>query len=279
MEKPTNFLTDEQKQFPYAKYFDVPYDDITKCPKKLYDLSLAPISQDKALAIEDMNKLLDPAYDADDEGFGVFPDGTGYVAMRMFYPGCTKDMFEWWFAWHGLEDSRYKIWDPRSHYGIAISRKSLAHRTDASLNWKERNWNTSDYVTAWTVNGVQTTRICFMSPESFGFDPELVKKYNTSAVCCISGHPDDPIPAGPSTRVLHEVDGGLMVSLYFWFGYTIIGKKPVRIPGFQCDPAVPALQVTHCAEEYNHLGKFLASVYDENHIITDKPENFKTMPF
>jgi len=280
MEKPVNVLTEEEKKLPFAKYFyDVSYEDITQCPQKYIDLGKAPIAQDKILRIEDKDALLDPEYDADDEGYGVFDDGTGYVAMRMFYPGCTKDMFEWWFAWHGIQDARYKIWDPGSHYGVHVSRKSLAKRCDQSLNWKERNWNTTDYVTAWTVNGVQTTKIAFMSPADFGFNTELMEKTGASAVSCIGGHPDLAVLTNPSTRVLHEMNGGLKVCLYFWFGYTILGGKAIKVPGFICDNAVPKLQVTHCAEEYYHLGKLLADVYRENSVIADRPENFETMPF
>ena len=41
------------------------------------------------------------------------PNGTGYLANKTEMPGVTPEMFEWWFAWHSLEDLRYRIWDPR----------------------------------------------------------------------------------------------------------------------------------------------------------------------
>ena len=278
MEMPKNFLTEEEKKYPYAKFFEVPYENMNPA-NPLYGITAKPMDPAKALTFDKKDLLLDPAYDADDMGYCVLPDGTGYVGMRMFYPNCTKEMFEWWFAWHGLESSRYKIWDPKSHYGVAVSRRSLAQRTDPKLNWKERNWDTSDFITAWTVNGVQTTRIAFVSPKEFGFDTALMEKHQASAVCCFSSHPDERMPVGPSTRVLHEVEGGLKVSLYFWYGFAVVDGKAIKPADYRCPMSIPELQVVHCAEEYQHLGEILPAVYAENHLRVDKPEDFKTMPF
>ncbi len=33
-------------------------------------------------------------------------DGTGYIANLVYMPGVTVDMFDWWFAWHGLGEFR-----------------------------------------------------------------------------------------------------------------------------------------------------------------------------
>ena len=278
MEMPKNFLTEEEKKQPYAHFFQVPYESMTP-DNPLYPITIQPIDPAKALPFARRNLLLDPAYDADDMGYCVMPDGTGYVGMRMFYPNCTKEMFEWWFAWHGLENSRYKIWDPKSHYGVHVSRESLRKRTDPTLNWKERNWGTADYISAWTVKGVRTTRIAFVSPTEFGFDPALMEKYQASAVCCYSSYPDELLPLGPSTRVLHEVPGGLKVSLYFWYGFHSVDGVDIKPVDYRCPMSIPELQVVHCAEEYRHLGKILPDVYAENHLREDKPEDFEPMPF
>lgn len=66
---------------------------------------------------------------------------------------------------------------------------------------------------------------------------------------------------------------GLHVWTYFWYGYTILNKKAVKLDGYQCDPNVPKLQVTHCAEEYTRLGKVLPEIYKENHNIMDEAKD------
>lgn len=275
-----NMLTEKQKGYPYAKYFEFPFDD-PKIPEDLWNRinPQKPMDPEKALQITEINKLLDPGYQAEDEGYCILSDGAGYVGEKMFYPGVTKEMFEWWFAWHGIEDSRYKIWDPKAHYGVAVSKRNLRQRTDSSLSWKERNWGTTDFIMAYTTEGPSVMRICFMSPEDFGFDMQLLKKNNVSCVCAISGKPDEAVCNGPSIRVLHETEDGLHVWLYFWYGYTIVNRKPIRLDTGVCDIEVPKLQVTHCAEEYTRLGKILPLVYKENHMIKDRADDFQPMPF
>ena len=275
-----NKLTEEQRKQPYAKFFEYLTDDYG-IPEELRARIHPehPMDSAKALKITEIDKALDPNYQGEDEGFCVFPDGSGYVGEKLFYPGVTKEMFEWWFAWHGLEDTRYRIWDPKAHYGVRVSRNSLKRRTNPKLNWKERNWNTCDFVMAYTVDGISTVKISFLSPEDFGFSPELLRKYDASAICAVSGKSDELHGTGPSTRILHETPEGLHVWCYFWYGYTIINRQPVRLQNYICDPGIPALQVTHCAEEFTRLGKILPVVYEENHSRIDHPEDFETMPF
>lgn len=275
-----NEMKEKQKEWPYSKFLEFKVDEYG-IPEELKDRIHPdrPMNPENILKITDIDLLLDADYQAEDEGYCVCPDGTGYVGEKFFYPGATKDMFEWWFAWHGLEDTRYRIWDPKGHCGASVSGRHMKRRTDPALNWKERNWGTSDFVTAYTVDGVSTVRISFFSPEDFGFSPEALSKSDASVVCAVSGKPDMMIGDGPSIRVLHQTEEGLHVWTYFWYGYTILNKKAVRLGGFQCDPEVPKLQVTHCAEEYTRLGKILPFIYQENHGIADLAENFETMPF
>lgn len=275
-----NQLTEKQSKQPYAKFFTYHTDDYG-IPDDLLK-RIHPereVDSGNALKITEINKALDPAYDVDDEGYCIMPDGTGYISEKLFYPGVTKEMFEWWFAWHGIEDTRYRIWDPKAHYGIRVSKRNLQQRTDQKLNWRERNWNTCDFVMTYNVEGISVVKIAFLKPEDFGFDPELLKKYDASAICAVSGKPDELISTGPSVRILHETPEGLHVWCYFWYGYTIINKKPVKINNFVCSREMLTLQVTHCAEEYTRLGKILSKIYEENHLIKDKPENFEPMPF
>ena len=59
-------------------------------------------------------------------------------------PGVTPEMFEWWFAWHGLEDLRYRIWDPEDHY--YARQQNRARTLDQSLPMRERTWGTCHHV-------------------------------------------------------------------------------------------------------------------------------------
>ena len=107
-------LTAEERKLPYAKYYDLP---ITPIPaEKIAVLEAGPIDPSLALKIEDRNKLFEPGYLPCEIGYCVMEDGSAYLANRTEMPGVTPEMFEWWFAWHGLEDMRYRIWDPEDHF-------------------------------------------------------------------------------------------------------------------------------------------------------------------
>lgn len=107
-------LTPEERALSYAKYYDLP---ITPIPQeKLAILEGGPIDPSLALKIEDRNDLFLPGYLPCETGYCVMPNGTGYLANRTEMPGVTPEMFEWWFAWHGLNDMRYRIWDPEDHF-------------------------------------------------------------------------------------------------------------------------------------------------------------------
>lgn len=107
-------LTAAERALPYAKFYDLP---ITPIPEeKLAVLAAGPIDPSLALKIEDRNDLFKPGYLPCEIGYCVMPNGTGFLANRTEMPGVTPEMFEWWFAWHSLEDLRYRIWDPEDHY-------------------------------------------------------------------------------------------------------------------------------------------------------------------
>ena len=129
-------LTAAERALPYAKFYDLP---ITPIPEeKLAVLAAGPIDPSLALKIEDRNDLFKPGYLPCEIGYCVMPNGTGFLANRTEMPGVTPEMFEWWFAWHSLEDLRYRIWDPEDHY---YARQQMREKTlDQSLPMRERTW-------------------------------------------------------------------------------------------------------------------------------------------
>ena len=135
-------LTAAERALPYAKFYDLP---ITPIPEeKLAVLAAGPIDPSLALKIEDRNDLFKPGYLPCEIGYCVMPNGTGFLANRTEMPGVTPEMFEWWFAWHSLEDLRYRIWDPEDHY---YARQQMREKTlDQSLPMRERTWGTVHHV-------------------------------------------------------------------------------------------------------------------------------------
>ena len=119
---------------------------------------------------EDINRLLDvPALEAGVEiGWCNLPNGAGYIANRIHYPEFTADMVDWWFAWHPLEDLRYRIWYPPQHAGIMLSPIDRARILDDSIPNREKNWGVVHNVTENCDNGYENIDIAFRSPADIG---------------------------------------------------------------------------------------------------------------
>ena len=149
-------LTPEQRALSYSKYYDLP---ITPIPaEKVAILEGGPMDPKDALPIERRNDLFQPGYLPGEIGYCVMPDGTGYVANKTEMPGVTPAMFEWWFAWHGLNDMRYRIWDPEDHF---YARQQTPEKVlDPAVPMEEKTWGTVHHV-------LEERDTFFELPESF----------------------------------------------------------------------------------------------------------------
>lgn len=96
------------------KYFER---DIASVPEeKMKQIMTGTFRDEDALLFSEKDKLFDEGYLPGE--FGVFhlPSGGLSVANLTKMPGVTPEMFDWWFAWHGLDPMRYVIWDKDDHY-------------------------------------------------------------------------------------------------------------------------------------------------------------------
>ena len=107
-------VTDEEKQKSYYKYFE--QEMAQPSPEAYAKMLNGPLRPDQVLQFKDRNRLFEPGYLEAEAGWCILPDGTGYLANLTKMPGVTPEMFDWFFAWHGLDNLRYKIWNPEDHY-------------------------------------------------------------------------------------------------------------------------------------------------------------------
>ena len=268
-------LTPEELKKPYAKYFDEPYPEV---PSRVTEQMAEPLDPALALSIHNRNDLLNPGYLPREVGWCVMPDGSGYIASLTQMPGVTLEMLEWWFAWHGIESLRYKIWDPNDHYLARVSPAHLKRRLDPTLSWRERSWNTSDFVLENVGEGTSALRISFRSPESFGFDMERFNAQRVTAICAHSGPPDWDVPRTTFIHFAREVEGGIELRTRFWLGWMIVNKQAVRTD-FAVDPARVRGLSKHSPQEYHRLAKYLPQIFAENHDRVDRPEDRAVMDF
>jgi hypothetical protein len=271
-------LTAKELARPYARYYDRP---MTPAPQEIYDfLNKGPIDPDDALPIEHRNNVLKKGYLPGERGWCMMPDGSAFVSGLTEMPGVTAEMIAWWFAWHGLEDLRYMIWDPDDHHGVHVRPEDLEHRLNYNLSLTERNWGTTDIVTEDVGGGDIILNISFVSPADFGYDMKLFKKEKVQIAvsACVSADALGGQSLVAMSHVGRAMPGGIELRSRFWIGWTIVDKKPVRvgqgIPAAEFEVLAKGLAY-HCPKEYYNLAAILPDVYAENSGIKDNVADFR----
>lgn len=258
-------VKDEDRKKSYFKYYDV---EMTPPPQEKIGKVLAgPIDPSKALHINDRNRLFEPGYHEEEVGYCIFPDGTGYVANHTPMPGITSEMFDWWFAWHGLDDLRYTIWDNEDHYYARTMQPSKA--TNPLLSTKEKYWDTTHHVLEDTGMGPEGLFINFKNPGDLGFDTSKIGTEACSTIVCANGVGDGQPPfASPPTIMCHFIrntEDGVELRTRFWMGWKCedgIMSKALR-DGVRMPPMGPMALCLHNIKEFTNLATLLPKVYAE----------------
>ena len=192
-------------------------------------------------------------------------DGSGYIANHTIMPDVTVEMFDWWFAWHGLGELRYTLWDPEDHY-CACSMNLAQGRSD-KLSLKERYWNITHRIKEDVGAGPDELFACFRKLSEMGFDESKIgTKACGTIVTANSGILNDPMASSEvMCHFVREIDGGIELRSRFWLGYHIIGGKPVKI--LSDDETTPLMKakllLAHNMKEFPNLADLLPKIYPE----------------
>ena len=263
-------LTPEEQAKPYAKYF-------TRQPAAPDPAQVAlmgkPMDPAKALKPENLNDLLNPGYHEVESGWCVMPNGSGYVANHTKMPGVTLEMINWWFAWHALEDLRYKIWWPAGHYAACIPDEAERARVlNPGVPVVERFQGITHHVVEDVGGGPEDIKISFMTPSDFGFDMARFKAPAVGTLVAANGK-SRPVgafflrPWAPAMmcHFIRETEDGIEFRSRFWMGYKVVDRKPkCKLPPFfKLPAAIPQGLATHNVYEYTNLASFLPQIYAE----------------
>lgn len=258
-------VTDADRAKSYFKYYDM---DMVPPPKDKIDQVLAgPLDPKKATKFADRNKLFEPGYLEDEVGYCVMEDGTGFVANLTFMPGVTTEMFDWWFAWHGLDNLRYTVWDPEDHHKAETMQRKQA--LDSSLSYKERYWNTTHHVIEDIGMGPEGLFINFKYPGDLGFDVSKIGTEACSTIVCARGYGEGlpPFASSPTimTHFVREVEGGIELRSRFWMGWTVKAGRDIKaLPDFARMPIfAPKALCLHNVKEFTNLAALLPKIFAE----------------
>jgi len=248
-------LTDKQKKSPLMKYYDM---DIAPAPQELVEqvMKMSYSDNTNGLPLEDINKLFDDGYM--DNEFGLFglPNGGAVFANKTDMPGVTTEMFDWWFAWHGLDSLRYIIWDKDDHYYCQT--QNVEQALDTSLSMKDRFRNTVHDLQEAVIDGKppMNAHLHFVDPVEIGFDPEKLKDFKGTIVCT-------PGPPAVMIHFLRPTANGSELRTRFYTGFRATPNGPEQLPDFKPNDFGGRAMLLHNIKEFRHLAEILPSVYAE----------------
>lgn len=264
-------LTPEEQTKTYAKYYRVP--PMEPDPAMVAQVETGPLDPALALMPEQVNDLLTPERLAFDGcGWWSFENGGGLVATCHRMPGLTRAMLDWWFCWHPLEDLRYKIWYPPTHYGIHVEGTTRARLLDESIPLDRRNYGCIHQVCEDIVDREDIPEpfpIHFRDPVEIGFDPALLAEHpEVSIYCAFVGEEDPPVPPERNRIMCHvvrDVPGGVEFRSRVWRGWAMREGRPKLMlpPGAVISPISCKLLALHNVAEYTNLKHLLPALYAE----------------
>jgi hypothetical protein len=246
---------------PYARFFDpvmAPLPDHV-----LEALSKGPVARALIAPFAEAAALQEDGYTLAETGYTIAPDGSARIACLTRMPRVTPAMWDWWFAWHGSEAQRYKLWHPLAHVDVGW--------TDGEGDtgrYVGRTSNIVEYVGAPRMNvGVR-----FVAPQEVGFDTRRLAEQGAVAIVGRCLMRDLNMEAGWLVHLVRPVPGGSEMRSRFWLGGPYVnpagmtgaigktlGRLAAKLQPFT--PAQAAELMIHDAQEMNHLAAFLPELY------------------
>ncbi|MFI1205415.1 DAPG hydrolase family protein [Streptomyces sp. NPDC020883] len=240
------------KNKPYAEYFNGDlwlHDDVLPSLK-------APMDPDAMLSSDpaDLNTLLDPGHHTVETGYGLTRAGHPYVASLTRFPGCTPEMFTWWFWWHSVEPERYSLWYPYNHVEAVPRNKDVLTRP--GLSDAERYiGNTHDI-----VEYIGPTRLAlsveFVDPAELGLDTGRFTTAGYRAHACAR------IRGGYMIHLARKTDEGFELRSRY-----LLDRTPAPAPdSTEARDRARAFAyelLLHDQIEFTHLSTFLADIFAE----------------
>lgn len=255
---------------PYAKYFD---EDLGLREAVLPAIR-GPMQPSEALRFEEINTLLEPGYHRVENGFCELADGTGYVASHVPFPGCTGEMYQWWFWWHAVEPARYTLWYPHNHVQVRPHDPDVLVRPGTTH--AQRTIGTKHDVDEYIGPELVEITIRFVEPTELGLDVARFAEAGIVGHAC--GRVSLRRSALESVTMVHlarvTADGIEQRSRY-WIGHDprvsmfgasvsvdAIGTK-LGIKRRMAGERVAYEQLLHDQIEFTHLASFLADIHRE----------------
>lgn len=257
------YTESELASSPYAAFFNPVMQPLPESVREA--LAIGAVAHTLLPPLSRARDLQERGYAALETGYTVCPDGSVHIAVLSQMPGVTPAMWDWWFAWHGSDPQRYKLWHPGAHVhvGWKDGRGELDH-------YVGRVSQVVEYVGARLLQ----VEVRFVPPAVLGLDEARLCAEGETAICARIGmtvgplaadggwllHHIRPVPGGAEMRSRFWLAGG-NVRMMGWEGTA--GRWLGSVAGKLLSP--PLHQVTellvHDAQEMQHLAAILPRLY------------------
>lgn len=255
---------------PLAKYYNnYPMHDL---PQDVKDVIFGhPMDWRDAVPAERFLDWLLPKgeYNGHENGYCMFPDGSGYIATYMPIPEDVdvKKLF-WYLNWlnihpksqpAGTGNLRYKIWNPADHwdhYFVNWTDKSEGVHTTESLDLGEgdRQYDTIRHSFNLRDYGLTQERIDALKASGLNVNESSDWESFDEAGCHLT-----------LGQIRPRTGGGWERRSVEWIGWRPKDGKIVRDARTKCDEAYLRKVAYHTLIEWYHLLTFINDLYEEYH--------------
>lgn len=253
----------ELAESPYALFFKPEVAPLSAEAREA--ILMGPLAAEMFPGLEEANRLIQDKGGKVGTGFTVTDQGETRVFDTTAMPNVTPAMWDWWFAWHGDDAQKYKLWHPRAHVDVT---------------WADGKGNIGAYLgrTSQVVEYIGARRlrgsIRFVAPSDLGIDQNALTGNGEVCICGRIGPVSPKIDAGWLVHHIFPIAGGSEMRSYFWLGGPHISSRsgnPLATSAIRAAakvaPAatnVPAAELlVHCAQEMSHLASILPEIYAE----------------
>jgi len=242
---------------PHAKFFD---ENMANLPAHVLEaLEKSPFESGKLPPFDEAVNPANKGYEDIETGFCVQKNGEIRVAILTEMPRVSPEMWDWWFGWHGSRDNRYKLWHPKAH---------LAARW-ADGKDDENYIGRTSVIVEYIGKSLEHASISFVAPTEIGINLPNDDVF----ICARVGYSKYPLDFGWLLHQVRATEKGAEMRSRFWFGgehIKVRGNGAISNAASKLlQKVVPAQQqrakdlLIHCAEEMNHLARFLPKIYKE----------------
>lgn len=204
-----------------------------------------------------------------ENGYALHASGALHINILTDMPGVSPEMIDWWFAWHGDDAAKYKLWHPQSHIHAQWTQPQ-----PNSGDWRSRYTGNTSIVDEYLGSNLMRLSIRFIRPEEMGLrHASLDDPREATVVCARTGLGDSPVDAGWLAHHVRRTPTGSEMRSRFWIGGPYAAPRGGGLlAGLRAQAAKLFAQpsdiegrnlLVHCAEEMQHLAGFLPAIYEE----------------